>query len=441
MALARKLTTVFLAAFLSLILALSAIASEYAVLSKGSDDGEGVFAVYSLQQRLIQLGYLGGSPDGRFGGGTEAAVRAFQEANGLEPTGIATSETQELLFSDLSAPNPASVPDATDQPAADKAHTTGNDAHILQGFMFNWGFSADEPDGKFGPATRKAVTEFMNYSYDDMVAYTTARRAAATPEPTPAPTPTPEGADMDEVVDVAITPAPTIPSDGTVTDEWFDYMRNGFDPVPGETLSEGASGGEVRRMQRRLHALKYIAAGVDGGYGKNTALALKYFQKRNDLPATGDLDADTAARLYSNTALSSDQYVAEYMLKISITDQRVYVYKWTGSGYTERVHTFICSTGTKENPTILGTYQASGRNGEWYYFKEFKVYAQYAFVIEGGYFFHSVLFKEKGGKPTAGSVRNLGKRASHGCIRLQVEDARWIYENCVAGVTVEIYED
>ena len=34
---------------------------------------------------------------------------------------------------------------------------------------------------------------------------------------------------------------------------------------------------------------------------------------------------------------------------------------------------------------------------------------------------------------------NYGEMASMGCIRLTVEDAKWIYENCEAGTVVEFY--
>ena len=53
-----------------------------------------------LQQKLIELGYLSaGSNDGDFGSGTEAAVKAFQENNGLKADGIAGKETQTQLYS------------------------------------------------------------------------------------------------------------------------------------------------------------------------------------------------------------------------------------------------------------------------------------------------------------------------------------------------------
>ena len=67
------------------------------------------------------------------------------------------------------------------------------------------------------------------------------------------------------------------------------------------------------------------------------------------------------------------------------------------------------------------------------------VWVRYAFKIVGNYFFHSVLYHSKGGKnPTSTSVNNLGRNVSHGCIRLAVEDVKWIYENCPKGMKVVI---
>jgi len=68
----------------------------YTELAKGAKGED----VKLLQQRLKDLGYLSGSVDGDFGGGTERAVSAFQNQNGLEATGKADVATQELLHSD-----------------------------------------------------------------------------------------------------------------------------------------------------------------------------------------------------------------------------------------------------------------------------------------------------------------------------------------------------
>ena len=63
-------------------------------------------AVYSLQARLAELGYLTGDaakPDGLYGPNTSIAVSAFQAKIGEPATGNATVATQERLFA-LNAP-------------------------------------------------------------------------------------------------------------------------------------------------------------------------------------------------------------------------------------------------------------------------------------------------------------------------------------------------
>ncbi|MCF0229848.1 MAG: peptidoglycan-binding protein [Parasporobacterium sp.] len=60
------------------------------------------YSVAALQNRLIQLGYLSDEQaDGRFGPITQNAVRAFQTANGIEPTG----EVEDITYAALCSVN------------------------------------------------------------------------------------------------------------------------------------------------------------------------------------------------------------------------------------------------------------------------------------------------------------------------------------------------
>jgi hypothetical protein len=53
--------------------------------------------------------------------------------------------------------------------------------------------------------------------------------------------------------------------------------------------------------------------------------------------------------------------------------------------------------------------------------------------------FHSVIYNTKNTMDLAvGSYSQLGRRASHGCIRLLVADAKWIYENAGKGTVVTV---
>ena len=54
-------------------------------------------AVEDLQGMLFDMGYLYEMPDGQFGGKTEAAVREYQQAAGLEETGVVTDELMEKI--------------------------------------------------------------------------------------------------------------------------------------------------------------------------------------------------------------------------------------------------------------------------------------------------------------------------------------------------------
>ena len=69
--------------------------SGYIVLRRGDENDR----VVALQARLKELGYFEGTCTGYFGKVTQASVKAFQRVAGLEVTGIATIETQELLYS------------------------------------------------------------------------------------------------------------------------------------------------------------------------------------------------------------------------------------------------------------------------------------------------------------------------------------------------------
>ena len=67
-------------------------------------------------------------------------------------------------------------------------------------------------------------------------------------------------------------------------------------------------------------------------------------------------------------------------------------------------------------------------------------YGQYCTRVHGGVLFHSVWYYEK--NPSTQSTvqfNKLGQTASHGCIRLSVGDAKWIYDNCALGTKVTVY--
>ena len=369
-------------------------------------------AVKLLQIDLIAGGYLGGKADGIMGPATEEAIRQAQEALGLPVNGVATPELTEALLQDAF---PLQL------------ESQNSYVYRVQRQLSAWGYLEENPTGYFGSATQKAVKSFQQTNAADAASHLRIKweeENAAVAD--------------DVVIDIPLFSAETINSDGVVDEDWYDYILNVYQyPRISAKLNDRNDG--VRLVQKRLHALGYLYPVGDGLFGDATELALKYFQRRNGLAETGVCNDATSDVLFSVNAVASDEYVMPYMAYVKRSKSRVYIMGWDGSGYNTPVQTFKCSCGKKSTPTITGTFYATGHAGDWYYMKNSNVWVQYAFQIQGNYFFHSVLFNRKGSKtPTSSSVYALGSNVSHGCIRLSVKDAKWIYDNCPNGMKVVI---
>jgi hypothetical protein len=86
-------------------------------------EGQEAVALYretvrSMQQRLVDMGFLKGGVDGSFGPGTKSGVEAFQKANGLPATGIPDMRTMLAMFYGRPQQEGAAQPQARRQPAA-----------------------------------------------------------------------------------------------------------------------------------------------------------------------------------------------------------------------------------------------------------------------------------------------------------------------------------
>ena len=403
----------------------SAVTSNYPTLQYGSRDGDDAGAyVVMLQNRLAELGYLFSEADGGYGALTESAVLSFQEANGLTPTGIADSTTQSVLYS------------SSAERAAAQTIANSDTMRVQQALML-WGFMYGYADGVMGEATETGVAEFKNYlnMNPNYAGYLAA-------DPTPVPAATIAPGDQPIALDVPLeSPVNVNGQTGEITPSVIGFADGEYAfEVYQSTVGLGTKGPEVWRVQRRLRQLKYLYK-PDGSYGSLTEQAMKYFQQKNGLEETGVADEETQRILFSTNAVQSEEYVFPYRIGVSISEQRVYIYKWNGSNYDNEVGSSRCSTGQPGFDTPKGVYQSAGRitTDEWYYFTEYGVYAKYAVRIVGGVLFHSVLYNANKEGPTKTSVENLGTPVSHGCVRLPEDKAKWIYDNCAEGTTIVIY--
>ena len=119
-------------------------------------------------------------------------------------------------------------------------------------------------------------------------------------------------------------------------------------------------------------------------------------------------------------------------IRVSLASQKVTVLDADG----KTVRTFICSAGQRGSETPKGTFAIGGR-GKAFYSKSSQEGGYYWTRIYGDYLFHSIPF-DGNYKVIPAEASKLGTAASHGCVRLAFDDAKWIYEHIPDGTKVVI---
>jgi len=123
-----------------------------------------------------------------------------------------------------------------------------------------------------------------------------------------------------------------------------------------------------------------------------------------------------------------------YTLIFTHEDQTLRIYK---DG--QLVRESLASSGLWDTFTPKGIFQIEdGRRGKWFYAKRFEQGGKYWVGFKGSYLFHSIPC-DKDGNIIEEEARKIGQPASHGCIRLPLDIARYIYENVPDGALVLIY--
>lgn len=250
-------------------------------LKKGASGSE----VREIQQRLKDLKYLSGSVDGDFGDATEAAVIAFQKANGLTADGKVGKQTLAKLNSNTAIANTGnSITVVTQKPTATPKKTatntprptntpnvsntyleigsSGSKVKTLQQRLISLGYLAGSADGEYGGATQAAVKAFQERS--------------------------------GLWVDGKAGP-------DTLTKLYSSSAKKASSVAAyvGDTLEEGMNGAGVRALQKRLKELGYLSGSVDGDFGAATKQAVVAFQRSNGLTADGKAGTATMNKLFA----------------------------------------------------------------------------------------------------------------------------------------------
>lgn len=393
------------------------------------DNGD---AVAQLQTRLTELKYYSGKISGNYREGTQAAIREFQNDFGLSATGIADVQTQEMLYAAKYSPL--------------EKGDTGEDVKTLQSRLTELGYYNGKISGKYLEGTYYAIHSFQNVNgltvtgmadvktlellYDVTKALP---KQAATPTPTPAPTPAPDQSTVEQV------PAGETTSANASLNVEFT-----------KKLQRGSTGSKVKQLQTRLTELGFYAGPISGNFMNQTRDAVSAFQQHNAITVDGIVGKETWDMIFNSQEVSDASATPKptpvptpipYAVTVDVKNQVVTVYgRDDNGGYTNVVRQMICSTGTTSHPSDLGDWTLNGKTARWATFPKWGGgWAQYWTRINSGIAFHSVLYNTTNTMALAtGSYKALGSRASHGCIRLLVDDAKWVYENLGKGVVVTI---
>jgi len=170
--------------------------------------------------------------------------------------------------------------------------------------------------------------------------------------------------------------------------------------------------------------------GTDGadGYGSSHA-------KDRDNDGRAGRNDDHERRSNADAGGQSDAADSlDMWIDVDITKQRVYVMQGDSV-----VREMTASTGMAGYETPLGTFHIQNR-GEWFYSEKYQEGAQWwvSFKDWGVYLFHTVPM-DRDRNIIQSEADKLGQPASHGCVRLSVEDAKWIYDNIEEGAKVVIH--
>lgn len=223
------------------------------------------------------------------------------------------------------------------------------------------------------------------------------------------------------------------------------------------TYKKGDKGDKVVEIQKRL--IKYgYELDTDGDFGNATFNAIWDFQGRLGLSRDGIIGPETIAKLneeptektkykppvvpaFNNTTtqnnlekfLNDNTFSSEtnYFIWVDLANQKVNLFEGCSKNW-RLIKSMPCSTGKASTPTVKGNFSVQGKGS--YFRVNSYVICKYYTQFYGNYLFHTVLLDNNGNIVDG----TLGTPVSHGCIRLAIEDAKYIYDNVPLGTFVWI---
>ena len=131
-----------------------------------------------------------------------------------------------------------------------------------------------------------------------------------------------------------------------------------------------------------------------------------------------------------------------YLILVNKGRHSINVYQGSKGKWTCVRRDMRCTIGKKSTPSPSGSFVLDHKSHKAYGYKDFTgSTAFYATRISAGNYFHSILFKKGSRNPATAKLRDgsLGKSKSNSCIRLAVENAKYIWKVTPTKTRVVVY--
>lgn len=129
----------------------------------------------------------------------------------------------------------------------------------------------------------------------------------------------------------------------------------------------------------------------------------------------------------------AQEYISstDYLILVDTSANKVGIYTGSYHNWSNIIY-WDCSCGAPESPTVTGVFTVGIRG---YYFDSGDDRCFWYTQFCGDYLFHSITYNKDG------SIRDprLGVSVSHGCVRLDITNAKWIYDTIPDNTTVVVY--
>lgn len=164
----------------------------------------------------------------------------------------------------------------------------------------------------------------------------------------------------------------------------------------------------------------------------------EYLLAVNSSELTSEANQSTSSMLQSISAQNINtlniESLTSNLIYVDLDNQITYVYEGSADNWN-LIQDFSCSTGIEGEETPTGVFTILNR-GNWFFSDSYGQGGKYWVQFLGDYLFHSLPYDESQSEVLD---YTLGTPASHGCIRLETTDAKWIYDNIENGTKVVIY--